>query len=168
MTKDQNLETCRSQVNRLQGELKLMSKENAALHERLNKCNAEVCFVHMCAVIVRWERNVFHSKGCAFNLGYYATKSNFFLSVRVEIFVGSFLIISAFFLRAIHIALHIQRLNVVLKCCACLHRGELARLNCSFVVERVFPIYLQLDEICLCLPFLEALQRYRKKNYHSS
>lgn len=47
MTKDQNLETCRSQVNRLQGELKLMSKENAVLHDRLNKCNSEVCFIYV-------------------------------------------------------------------------------------------------------------------------
>ncbi|XP_030022070.1 rho-associated protein kinase 2 isoform X1 [Manduca sexta] len=37
MTKDQNLETCRAQIKRLQGELKLMSKENGLLHERLNK-----------------------------------------------------------------------------------------------------------------------------------
>lgn len=42
MTKDQNLETCRAQIKRLQGELKMMSKENAVLHEKLNKNNPEV------------------------------------------------------------------------------------------------------------------------------
>ncbi|XP_031767369.1 paramyosin-like isoform X2 [Galleria mellonella] len=41
MTKDQNLETCRAQVKRLQGELKLMSKENYLLHEKLNRNNPE-------------------------------------------------------------------------------------------------------------------------------
>ncbi|XP_050361331.1 paramyosin-like isoform X2 [Nymphalis io] len=41
MTKDQNLETCRSQIKRLQGELKLMNNENALLHEKLNKNNPE-------------------------------------------------------------------------------------------------------------------------------
>ncbi|CAG9558674.1 unnamed protein product [Danaus chrysippus] len=41
MTKDQNLETCRAQIKRLQGELKLMNKENAMLHERLNRNNPE-------------------------------------------------------------------------------------------------------------------------------
>lgn len=40
--KDQNLETCRSQIKRLQAELKLMNKENSALHERLNRNNPEV------------------------------------------------------------------------------------------------------------------------------
>ncbi|KAH9638343.1 hypothetical protein HF086_006523 [Spodoptera exigua] len=39
MTKDQNLETCRAQVKRLQGELKLMSRENSLLHEKLDKNN---------------------------------------------------------------------------------------------------------------------------------
>lgn len=42
MTKDQNLEICRSQIKRLQGELKLMSNENALLHEKLNKNHPEV------------------------------------------------------------------------------------------------------------------------------
>lgn len=42
MTKDQNLENCRAQVKRLQGELKLMNKENALLNEKLNKNNPEV------------------------------------------------------------------------------------------------------------------------------
>ncbi|XP_035437580.2 paramyosin isoform X1 [Spodoptera frugiperda] len=41
MTKDQNLETCRAQVKRLQGELKLMSRENSLLHEKLVKNNPE-------------------------------------------------------------------------------------------------------------------------------
>ncbi|XP_045458232.1 paramyosin-like [Melitaea cinxia] len=41
MTKDQNLEICRSQIKRLQGELKLMSNENALLHEKLNKNHPE-------------------------------------------------------------------------------------------------------------------------------
>ncbi|KAL4717444.1 hypothetical protein ACJJTC_000593 [Scirpophaga incertulas] len=41
MTKDQNLEACRAQIKRLQGELKLMSKENIVLHEKLNKNNPE-------------------------------------------------------------------------------------------------------------------------------
>ncbi|XP_032526791.2 paramyosin-like isoform X2 [Danaus plexippus] len=41
MTKDQNLETCRAQIKRLQGELKLMNKENVMLHERLNRNNPE-------------------------------------------------------------------------------------------------------------------------------
>ncbi|XP_047543639.1 outer dense fiber protein 2-like isoform X1 [Vanessa atalanta] len=41
MTKDQNLETCRSQIKRLQGELKLMNNENALLHEKLNKNSPE-------------------------------------------------------------------------------------------------------------------------------
>ncbi|XP_053624185.1 myosin-14-like isoform X2 [Plodia interpunctella] len=41
MTKDQNLETCRAQVKRLQGELKLMSKENNLLLEKLSKNNPE-------------------------------------------------------------------------------------------------------------------------------
>nr|XP_034839481.1 major antigen-like isoform X2 [Maniola hyperantus] len=39
--KDQNLETCRAQIKRLQGELKLINKENSALHERLNRNNPE-------------------------------------------------------------------------------------------------------------------------------
>lgn len=39
MTKDQNLETCRAQVKRLQGELKMMSKENALLQDKLNVHN---------------------------------------------------------------------------------------------------------------------------------
>lgn len=64
MTKDQNLETCRSQVNRLQGELKLMSKENAVLHDRVNKCNSEVCFICVRALIDGWKRNVFQSEAC--------------------------------------------------------------------------------------------------------
>lgn len=42
MTKDQNLETCRAQIKRLQGELKLMSKENSVLNDKLNKNNPEV------------------------------------------------------------------------------------------------------------------------------
>ncbi|XP_021194434.3 paramyosin isoform X1 [Helicoverpa armigera] len=41
MTKDQNLETCRAQIKRLQGELKLMSRENTLLHEKLDKNNPE-------------------------------------------------------------------------------------------------------------------------------
>ncbi|KAJ8736741.1 hypothetical protein PYW07_000012 [Mythimna separata] len=41
MTKDQHLETCRAQVKRLQGELKLMNKENSLLHEKLDKNNPE-------------------------------------------------------------------------------------------------------------------------------
>ncbi|XP_052746742.1 outer dense fiber protein 2-like [Bicyclus anynana] len=41
MIKDQNLETCRAQIKRLQGELKLMNKETTALHERLNRNNPE-------------------------------------------------------------------------------------------------------------------------------
>ncbi|CAH0716357.1 unnamed protein product, partial [Brenthis ino] len=41
MTKDQNLETCRAQIKRLQGELKLMNKENVILHERLNRNSPE-------------------------------------------------------------------------------------------------------------------------------
>ncbi|XP_045783931.1 kinesin-like protein KIF7 isoform X2 [Maniola jurtina] len=41
MMKDQNLETCRAQIKRLQGELKLINKENSALHERLNRNNPE-------------------------------------------------------------------------------------------------------------------------------
>ncbi|KAJ8738070.1 hypothetical protein PYW08_000665 [Mythimna loreyi] len=41
MTKDQHLETCRAQVKRLQGELKLMNRENSLLHEKLNKNNPE-------------------------------------------------------------------------------------------------------------------------------
>ncbi|XP_022833262.1 paramyosin-like isoform X2 [Spodoptera litura] len=41
MTKDQNLETSRAQVKRLQGELKLMSRENSLLHEKLVKNNPE-------------------------------------------------------------------------------------------------------------------------------
>lgn len=44
MTKDQNLETCRAQIKRLQGELKLMNKENVMLHERLNRNSPEVSF----------------------------------------------------------------------------------------------------------------------------
>ncbi|XP_026741660.1 outer dense fiber protein 2-like isoform X3 [Trichoplusia ni] len=39
MTKDQNLETCRAQIKRLQGELKLMNRENCLLHEKLDKNN---------------------------------------------------------------------------------------------------------------------------------
>ncbi|XP_037867877.1 paramyosin [Bombyx mori] len=39
MTKDQNLETCRAQIKRLQGELKLLSKENCALLEKIHKNN---------------------------------------------------------------------------------------------------------------------------------
>ncbi|XP_039763500.1 paramyosin-like [Pararge aegeria] len=39
--KDQNLENCRAQIKRLQGELKLMNKENSVLHERLNRNNPE-------------------------------------------------------------------------------------------------------------------------------
>lgn len=62
MTKDQNLETCRSQVNRLQGELKLMSKENAVLHERLNKCNSEVCFFRVRALIANRSVKLFNQK----------------------------------------------------------------------------------------------------------
>lgn len=42
MTKDQNLETCRAQIKRLQGELKLINKENALLHDKLYKNNPEV------------------------------------------------------------------------------------------------------------------------------
>ncbi|XP_059055099.1 paramyosin-like [Achroia grisella] len=41
MTKDQNLETCRAQVKRLQGELKLMNKENCLLNEKLRRNNPE-------------------------------------------------------------------------------------------------------------------------------
>ncbi|XP_075991500.1 uncharacterized protein LOC142986755 [Anticarsia gemmatalis] len=41
MTKDQNLETCRAQIKRLQGELKLMNKENTLLNEKLSKNNPE-------------------------------------------------------------------------------------------------------------------------------
>ncbi|XP_063837642.1 paramyosin-like [Ostrinia nubilalis] len=41
MTKDQNLETCRAQIKRLQGELKMMSKENAVLHEKLSRNSPE-------------------------------------------------------------------------------------------------------------------------------
>ncbi|KAM3956895.1 uncharacterized protein ACR2FA_009134 [Aphomia sociella] len=41
MTKDQNLETSRAQVKRLQGELKLMNIENSLLHDKLNKNNPE-------------------------------------------------------------------------------------------------------------------------------
>ncbi|CAB3226493.1 unnamed protein product [Arctia plantaginis] len=41
MTKDQNLETSRAQIKRLQGELKLMNKENSLLNERLSKNNPE-------------------------------------------------------------------------------------------------------------------------------
>ncbi|CAD0193794.1 unnamed protein product [Chrysodeixis includens] len=37
MTKDQNLETCRAQIKRLQGELKLMNRENNLLHEKLDR-----------------------------------------------------------------------------------------------------------------------------------
>lgn len=43
MTKDQNLETCRAQVKRLQGELKLMNKENSLLLEKVIRNNPEVC-----------------------------------------------------------------------------------------------------------------------------
>ncbi|KAJ0183946.1 hypothetical protein K1T71_000369 [Dendrolimus kikuchii] len=41
MTKDQNLENSRAQVKRLQGELKLMSKENVLLQEKLNRNSPE-------------------------------------------------------------------------------------------------------------------------------
>lgn len=43
MTKDQNLETCRAQIKRLQGEMKMMGKENALLMEKLNRNHPEVC-----------------------------------------------------------------------------------------------------------------------------
>ncbi|XP_022129473.2 paramyosin [Pieris rapae] len=41
MTKDQNLEICRGQIKRLQGELKLLHKENTTLHEKLSKNNPQ-------------------------------------------------------------------------------------------------------------------------------
>ncbi|XP_013162423.1 PREDICTED: early endosome antigen 1-like isoform X2 [Papilio xuthus] len=41
MTKDQNLETCRAQIKRLQGELKLLNIENSILSEKLDKNNPE-------------------------------------------------------------------------------------------------------------------------------
>lgn len=41
MTKDQNLETCRAQVKRLQGELKMLSKENTLLHDKLSINNPQ-------------------------------------------------------------------------------------------------------------------------------
>ncbi|XP_049884911.1 putative leucine-rich repeat-containing protein DDB_G0290503 [Pectinophora gossypiella] len=41
MTKDQTLETSRAQIKRLQAELKLMSQENALLHERLDRNHPE-------------------------------------------------------------------------------------------------------------------------------
>ncbi|CAG4984727.1 unnamed protein product [Parnassius apollo] len=41
MNKDQNLETCRGQIKRLQGELKLLNIENSNLLEKLNKNNPE-------------------------------------------------------------------------------------------------------------------------------
>lgn len=50
MTKDQNLETCRAQIKRLQGELKLMNKENSLLNERLSKNNPEV----MCPILIKF------------------------------------------------------------------------------------------------------------------
>lgn len=95
MTKDQNLEICRSQVNRLQGELKLMSKENAMLHERLNKCNSEVCFVHIRAEVVSWQRNAFKHGCCTCCLKNCAKSKVKFLSLLIwPRFVLSMLLIS--------------------------------------------------------------------------
>ncbi|CAH2035096.1 unnamed protein product, partial [Iphiclides podalirius] len=48
MTKDQNLETCRAQIKRLQGELKLLNIENSVLTEKLNKNNPEGDATVMC------------------------------------------------------------------------------------------------------------------------
>lgn len=50
MIKDQNLETCRAQIKRLQGELKLMNKENVMLQERLNRNNPEVSVNNTCSL----------------------------------------------------------------------------------------------------------------------
>ncbi|VVC86171.1 unnamed protein product [Leptidea sinapis] len=41
MTKDQSLEMCRAQIKRLQGELKIINKENSILQGKLNKNNPQ-------------------------------------------------------------------------------------------------------------------------------
>lgn len=59
MTKDQNLETCRAQVKRLQGELKMMSRENCLLHEKRDKNNPQVICVSSLNSRTQTERTAF-------------------------------------------------------------------------------------------------------------